>query len=97
MEANGDRPASAQERAVASGAGTPRFQEAPACCTLKFPLSGLDVVVSLRDMSEQALLPRIRHLLAWAKSQGAYKTEDRRPDDKHSIVLHKPQQNNQVR
>jgi hypothetical protein len=93
MEANRDRPASVRERASASAEKVPKFQEASASYTLKLPLSGLDVVVTLCDTSEQALFPRVRLLLAWAQGQAACKTEDRPRDDKHGLVLQKHQQN----
>jgi hypothetical protein len=70
-----DRPALAQEHAPASAAGAPRLQEAFVSCTLTFPLADVKVTLTLYDTSEQALFPRIRHALAWAKTQGACKTD----------------------
>lgn len=70
-----DRSALAQERAPASAARAPKFQEAFVSCSLTFPLSGVKVTLTLYDTSEQALFPRIRHALAWAKTQGACKTD----------------------
>jgi len=66
-----DRPALAQEHTPASAAGAPRLQEAFVSCTLTFPLADVKVTLTLYDTSDQALFPRIRHALAWAKTQGA--------------------------
>jgi hypothetical protein len=37
--------------------------EAPAACTLKFPLGGLDILYTMRDASDAALFARLRRIL----------------------------------
>src|SRR5262249_40457972 len=75
LGAGDKRAALAQECAPASAAGASKFQEAFVSCTLTFPLSGVQVTLTLYDTTEQALFLRIRHALAWAKSQCAGKND----------------------
>jgi hypothetical protein len=57
-----------------------RSENASASCTLTFTSSTVDVMLTLHGSSEQALFPRIRHALTWAKGLGTCLTEAGKPD-----------------
>jgi hypothetical protein len=57
-----------------------RSENVSASYTLTFTSSTVDVMLTLHGPSEQALFPRIRHVLTWAKGLGACLTEAGKPD-----------------
>jgi hypothetical protein len=58
-------PAPAEADALHTLPASPQWHvtEAPAACTLKFPLGGLDILYTMRDVSDAALFARLRRIL----------------------------------
>lgn len=71
-------------------------QEAPAACTLKFQVEGVDVLYTMRDTSDDALFARIKRILPRVQAK-AKEAQDSMPQCPiHNVPLQRYSKNGQV-
>jgi len=73
-----------------------QVQEAPASCTLKFQVSGVDVLYTMRDVNDDALFARIKRILPRVQQRSQAAQENVPQCSIHGVPLKRYSKNGQV-
>jgi hypothetical protein len=69
-----------------------QVHEAPASCCLKFTLSGMEVLYTMRDVNDELLFARVRHILPKVQEKVMTQAEasNREPDGQRCAIHNAP-------
>jgi len=99
MHASQNHPAMSESPALSHPSSSHwQVHEAPAACTLKFQLSGVDVLYTMRDVNDDTLFARIKRILprVLEKTQGAQEQGNVLRCSIHNVPLKRYSKNGQV-